>query len=191
MCHKNNNRGCVSFDFRVIFPWLSSLQPLATTTKKNPQDLLRAETDSALPTLPKCEAVKVAILVSLIELYLLSSLISGITKKKRWWISQDAHLKRQADEREQGLSIRRKARHSVVLLKRFKARASEKGERSLKCPVSQRLRLPAVLSSDAGKTFLINTHERQIEDERTSGWDAEKKAEREGDSGRQNEEWGD
>lgn len=37
MCHKNNNRDCVSFDFQVIF--VGSLQqPLAKT-----QDLLQAE----------------------------------------------------------------------------------------------------------------------------------------------------
>lgn len=45
--------------------------------------------------------------------------ISEILKTVRW-ISQDAHLKRQADERERDFSIRRKSRHSVVLLKRFK-----------------------------------------------------------------------
>lgn len=65
----------------------------------------------------------------------------------------------------QDFSIRRKTEHSVVLLKRFKAE-SQKRDPSLKCSVSQCVRLPAVLSGDAGKTFLINTHERQIEDER-------------------------
>lgn len=72
-------------------------------------------------------------------------------------------FKKEADEREQDFSIRRKASHSVVLLKCFKTQP-QKGERSLKCPVSQCVRLPAVLSGDAGKTFLINTHERQIEE---------------------------
>lgn len=62
------------------------------------------------------------------------------------------------------MSIRRKARHSVVLLKGFKT-DFQKREHSLKCPVSQCVRLPAVLGGDAGKTFLINTHERHIEDE--------------------------
>lgn len=42
--------------------------------------------------------------------------ISGIEKKKKKEFSQDTHLKRQADEREQDFSIRRKAGHSVVLL---------------------------------------------------------------------------
>lgn len=68
--------------------------------------------------------------------------------------------------RENGiLASGSKARHSVVLLKRFKDGVSER-RTEFKVPcLSQSARLPAVLSGDAGKTFLINTHERQIEDE--------------------------
>lgn len=92
-----------------------------------------------------------------------------------------------------------KARHSVVLLKRFKDRVSER-RTEFKVPcLSQSVRLPAVLSGDAGKTFLINTHERQIEDEhneRMRQRNKKKKAEREStedlerekDRSRQNEE---
>lgn len=62
-----------------------------------------------------------------------------------------------------------KARHSVVLLKRFKDGVSgRRTEFKVPC-LSQSVRLPAVLSGDAGKTFLINTHERQIEDEQNEG----------------------
>lgn len=117
--------------------------------------------------------------------------ISG-NLKNVWWISQVAHLKRQADESEQDFSIRRKAWHWVVLLKRFKTE-SQKGEQSLKCPVSQCVRLPAVLSGDAGKTFLINTHERQIGDE----WAGHREKQRERECGglrerqrQQQGEWG-
>lgn len=49
----------------------------------------------------------------------------------------------------------------MVLSPGFKT-GSQEGEQSFKCPVSQWVRLPAVLGGDAGKTFLINTHEIQI-----------------------------
>lgn len=76
-----------------------------------------------------------------------------------------SYKKRQTDEREQDFTIRREARDSVVLLKRFKTE-SQKGLQSLECPVSQCVGLPAVLSGDAEKTFLINTHERKAVSER-------------------------